>query len=58
VFRRIDFILAACEHRDGAFGKAGAMRRRIDAARQAGNNCEAGFAQAPRDLLRDLDAGR
>jgi hypothetical protein len=58
VFRRIDSILASGEHGDGAFAKAGAMRRRIDAARQARHDGEASLAQAARKNLRQLHAGR
>ena len=35
VLRRIDPVLSAGEHRDGAAGKAGAMRRLVDAAGKA-----------------------
>ena len=51
VFRRIDSILAAGKHRDRSIAKAGAMRRRIDAARQTGNDGKAGLAQAPREIV-------
>ena len=57
VLGRIDPILAAGEHGDGAGRQAGAVRGRIDAAGEPGDHGEAGFAQAARQLLGDLDAG-
>ena len=53
---RIDVVMAAGEHRDRAGGEAGAMRRRIDAAREAGRDDEAGLAEFAREPLGEFQA--
>ena len=57
VLGRIDARVAAAEHGDGAGRKAGAVGGGVDAARQPGDDAEAGLAEIARDGLRELDAG-
>ena len=51
---RIDALMAAGEHRDGAGCEAGAVGGGVDAARQAGDDAVAGFAQIARQALANL----
>ena len=57
VLGRIDALMAAGEHRDGAGREAGAMGGGIDAARQPRHDAEAGLAQVARQPLGEFDAG-
>ena len=57
MFRRIDAVLAAGEHRHGTAFEAGAVGGRVDAARQPGDDGEAGLAEIAREPLGELDAG-
>ena len=54
---RIDAFMPAGKHRHRAGRQRGAMRRRIDAARQPGDDAEAGGAQIARQALCEFDAG-
>ena len=58
VLGRIDVLMAAGEHRDGAGGEAGTVRRRIDAAGKPGDDGKAGLAKLTRQSLGELHAGR
>ncbi len=51
---RIDPVLAAGQYRDGPAFETGAMRRCVDAARQPGDNGEAGLAEFVRDPLGEF----
>ena len=53
---RIDVVVAAGEHRDGAGREACAMRRGVDAARQPGDDGKAGLAELARDPLGEFRA--
>ena len=57
VLGRIDAVVPAGEHRDGAGRKARAMRGRVDAAGEARDDDEARLAEPARQPLGDLDAG-
>ena len=49
---RIDAVVPAGEDRDRSGRKRRAVRRRVDAAREAGDHGEAGLAELARDALR------
>ncbi len=51
MLRRIDAVLAAGEHRDGAGGEARPMGGGVDAARQPRHDDEAGLAEFARQPL-------
>ena len=57
MFGRIDPVLAAGQYRDGPAFETGAMRRCVDAARQPGDNGEAGLAELVRDPLGEFQPG-
>ena len=54
VLGRIDPVLTAGQYRDGPAFETGAMRRRVDAARQPGDKGEAGLAELVRDSLGEF----
>ena len=56
VFGRIDMVVAAREHGDGAGGEARAMGGGVDAAREAGDDGEARGAEIARQLLGETQA--
>ena len=58
VLGRIDAVMAAGQHRDGAGRKTGAVGGGIDAARQSRHGAETGVAQVARQPLGEFDAGR
>ena len=58
MLRRINAIVPAGEHGDRAGSETRAMRRGIDAARQAGDDGEAGFAELARDPLGEFQSRR
>jgi hypothetical protein len=58
VLSRIDAVMAAGQHRDGAGRKACAMGGGVDAARQPRYGGEAGRAQVARQALDEFDSGR
>jgi hypothetical protein len=49
--------MTAGQHRHRARGKAGAMRRRIDPARQARGNDKAGLAEITREGTCEFQSG-
>ena len=57
VLGRIDLVVTAGQYRHGAARKAGAVRRLINAARQAGCNDKAGFAEIARQGPREFQPG-
>ena len=57
VLGRIDAVVAAGQHRDGAAGEAGAMRGLVDAARQTRDDDEAGGAEIARELAGEFQPG-
>ena len=54
VLGRIDVVVAAGQHRDGAGREARAMRGGVDAAREAGHDDEAGVAELARERSANL----
>ena len=56
--RRIDAVVAAGQHRDGAGREARAMRGGVDAAREARGDDEAGFAEVARQPLGEFQPRR
>jgi len=58
VLGRIDPVVAAREHRDGAGGEARPVGGGIDAACEPRRDAEARGAELARQSLRHLDAGR
>ena len=57
MFGRIDAIVAAGQHGDGAAAEARTMRGGVDAARQARDDGEAGVAEIARESLGETHAG-
>jgi hypothetical protein len=55
---RIEAIEAAGEYGNSSRRKTGAVRRRVDAARQSGSNGKSRFAESLRQPLRNLRARR
>ena len=55
---RIDMVMTAGEHGDGSGGDARAMRRRVDAAREARHDHKTGFAEFAREPFGEFHAGR
>ena len=58
VLGRIDAVVSAGQHRDGAGREARAMRGRVDAARKPGGDDESGLAEFAREPLGEFHAGR
>ena len=56
VFARIDMVVAAGEHGDGAAGEARAMAGGVDAARQAGDDGKARGPKIARQPLGETQA--
>ena len=57
MLRRIDPVVAACQHRDGAAFDRRAMRGLIDTACQPGDDDEAGIAEIARQLAGEFQPG-
>jgi hypothetical protein len=57
VLGRINPVMAARQHRDRAARKTGAMRRRIDAAGQAGGDGKPGLAEIARNRACKFQPG-
>jgi hypothetical protein len=57
VFGRIDAVMTARQHRDGAGRKTGAMGCGVDAARQPRYGAETGLTEVARQPLCEFDAG-
>jgi hypothetical protein len=57
MFGRIDPVMTAGEHGNRAALDRGAMRRLIDAAREAGGDHKSGLAEIARQHLRELQSG-
>jgi hypothetical protein len=57
MLRRINPVMAAGQHRHGAARNAGAVRRLIDAARQARGNDKAGLAKIARQRAGEFEPG-
>ena len=56
MFRRIDAIMPAGEYGNRSCSETCAMGRRIDAARQARDDSETGFAKLTRDPLGEFQS--
>ena len=56
MLRRIDAVMAAGEHGDGAALDAGAVRGLVDAAGEAGDDDKAGFAKLAGELTGEFQA--
>ena len=56
VLARIDVVMAAGQHRDGAGRKARAMGARVDAAREPGDDGQARGAEIAREPLGEAQA--